>query len=161
MANRRRMEWMRIGLSVTVNSSVAMANLEAGYLTEVGLLQTAYTIRRILIDLQWQHGVSTASKVGIGITKVSQAAFDLGVTAVPNPAVEFQRDWMFHWHQNVLIAVEETAAGVFSSSTVYRQYDIRTGRKIGIRDVPVVVIGEANGQPTAVQMYVAMLCAME
>ena len=136
ITSRRPLMWARWQVAeqaVGTGSEVAF-NLLSSYESDYSRNVAEVTVTRILGSISVSSsGVDslTQSMVGVGIIIVGQAAFDVGVSALPFPLIENHADWMYmgvvfcsnHKH-------ESSATPTFTNEGSSRDFDVKGQRKL-------------------------------
>ncbi len=121
---------------------------------------------RGLVTAELDAGAATAENalIVLGIIKVSQNAFDVGITAIPNPTDDSGEDWI--WQGSLYVSTGSQSGGAdFGSNAVDRVVvDSKAMRKIKDGEVFVIVADVAvsdNQTGTAdLKYYVRVLEAV-
>ena len=148
MPPRRKLTWMRRGITGFAQNSSVLFNLETALVSALGRNLRDYTIRRTIGSLRFSSTDFTASfgHLSLGITVAGQDAITVGVTALLDPGndTDMHADWMYFHRIGTQGFAREISAGVFAAGGWDHHWDIRSGRKVDERRAPCLVITEGN-----------------
>ena len=143
-SNRRKTAWSAGPRQANIQFTAAGASLWAlgSQALEDGL--TVVRVRgQFLISLIAATSISDGfERFGLGICNVTENAFGIGVTAVPDPLVDIGWDgWLYHQLVAGVTGFSTTETGASAAEVVRMEIDSKAMRKTRAGDILIGVIG--------------------
>ena len=142
---RRNKTWFGIAanfISMTSETTFLANSLSSGVQTTVLRTFGEYVIQPESALVALDRAVVT---VAIGV--VSTDAFGVGVTAMPDPADEFDYPWLY-WASHAIWAGTMSADPNSQATTVRKAFDVKSMRKINPRESLAMIVQYSNSAGT-------------
>ncbi len=159
---RRKTLWSRSGMIESVITTGDTAVTLFTFTSAFVAAQAPFTIvrtRGIIMLSSDQITSSETQEVAFGISKVSQQAIDIGVTAVPTPIADADSDMFFVYESLAArMLIGATNPGVAAPAGVLRQVDSKAMRKVEDgENIAAVVETDTNSDGVLVIVQFSLL----